>query len=388
MTALEAALDEFGRAYGRRPDGVWSAPGRANLIGEFTDYNDGFVLPFALAWSARAAVGRRDDGLFRVASLQRDAGTAAPSVATHLSQLAPGATTDWPAYPLGVAWALGEATADLGGADILIDSDVPIGAGLSSSAAIECSIALALRDLYELPLTRPELAAAARRAENEYVGVPTGVMDQMASLCCAAGHALFLDTRSFGMRQVPLELADADLALLLVNTGRTRSLAGSAYADRREDCRRAAAQLGVAMLRDVPSDDLDTALDRLADPVLRRRVHHVVSEDARVLEVVRLLDAGQPAAIGPVLSAGHRSLAEDYEVSSPELDLVVDVALDHGALGARMTGGGFGGTALVLVEAATVPEVTRAVTRAFAGRDLPPPTASPVEACDGASRLA
>lgn len=380
--------ESFRRLFGRPPDGVWSAPGRANLIGEFTDYNDGFVLPFALPWAACAGAGRRDDDLVRVASAQRPGAEGGRFAEERLSALAPGRRGGWAAYVLGVAWAAGQAASGLGGADVYLDSNVPIGAGLSSSAALECSVALALRDLYQLPLSRVELAAVARRAENDYVGVPTGIMDQTASLCCAAGRALFLDTRTLAMRQVPLDLEAAGLAILVVNTGATRALGSSAYADRRRDCRRAAQELGVEALRDVPFDQLEAALASISDSAARRRTRHVVSEDARVLEVVRLLEAGRPAAIGPVLTAGHLSLRDDFEVSSVELDLVVDTALAHGALGARMTGGGFGGAVLVLLEEAAAPRVERAVTDAFATRGWKAPVTSRVAACDGASRLA
>ncbi len=390
MTDPETALDGFRRVFGRPAEGLWSAPGRANLIGEFTDFNDGFVLPFALGWSARAAVARRDDDRLRVASAQRAGdGPRAPVFEVRRAELAPGAGRDWFAYVHGVAWALDHAPGGLpaGGADIYLDSDVPIGAGLSSSAAVECAVALALHDLFGLTATRRELATAARRAENDYVGVPTGLMDQMASLCCTVGHALFLDTRSLEARHVALPLSAAGLELLLVNTNTPRTLAGSAYGDRRDDCRRAAAQLGVAALRDVGPDELDAALAELSDPTTRRRARHVVTEDARVLEVVTLLDAGRPEAIGPVLSEGHRSLRDDFEVSSAALDLAVDTALASGALGARMTGGGFGGAVLALAPAGLAGPLGRAVADAFAAAGLPTPSTSPVAAAGGAARL-
>jgi galactokinase len=359
-----------------------------NLIGEFTDYNDGFVLPLALPFAARACAARRDDDLVRVVSAQRSEGGELPVVEAVLDLLKPGTTSGWASYVLGVIWALREAGAELAGVELLIDSDVPIGAGLSSSAALECSVALALHDLYELRLSRQDLALVAQRAENEYVGVPTGIMDQTASLRCRSAHALFLDTRTFEVRQVPLDLGPVGLTLLVVNTGVKHALGNSAYADRVRDCHRAAEKLGVPALRDVAPENIDAALARIDDDVVRRRARHVISEQSRVLEVVRLLESGRPAEVGPVLSAGHRSLREDYEVSCAELDTVVDVAVAGGALGARMTGGGFGGSAVVLVELAKVEAVTLAVTRAFAARGYTPPQTIEIVACDGASRVA
>jgi galactokinase len=247
---------------------------------------------------------------------------------------------------------------------------------------------LALHDLYHLPLSRQELALVAQRAENEYVGVPTGIMDQTASLLCRSGHALFFDTRTFEVRQVPLDLAPAGLTLLVVNTGVKHALGNSAYADRVRDCRRAAEELGVAALRDVAPETMDTALAQIADEVVRSRARHVISEQSRVLEVVRLLESGRPAEVGPVLSAGHRSLRDDYEVSCAELDTVVDVAVERGALGARMTGGGFGGSAVVLVGLARAEAVAAAIAKAFAARGYSPPQTIEIVACDGASRVA
>ncbi len=308
-------------------------------------------------------------------------------VEAELEGLEPG-MSGWSSYVLGVVWALRESGADLGGVDLLLDSDVPSGAGLSSSAALECSVALALRDLYDLPLSLQELALVAQRAENEFVGVPTGIMDQTASMRCRAGHALFLDTRSLQGRQVPFDLAPAGLKLLVVNTGVKHALGNSAYADRRHDCLLAAAELGVAALRDVPPDEMDSALARLSDAVVRRRARHIISEQGRVLEVVRLLEAGRPDKIGPVLTAGHRSLRDDFEVSCAELDTVVDVSLADGALGARMTGGGFGGSALVLLELEAVAPVTLAVVDAFAGEGFAKPEVFEVVASDGAARVA
>ena len=388
MSTLEASGDGFRRVFDRAPEGIWSAPGRVNLIGEFTDYNDGFVLPLALPFAAQASVARRHDELVRVASAQRREGDEFTVVAAELDELRPGTTGGWASYVLGVIWALREVDADVGGLELYIDSDVPIGAGLSSSAALECSVALALRDLYGLPLSLQELAAVAQRAENEYVGVPTGIMDQTASLLCRSGHALFFDTRTFEMRQVPLDLEPAGLTILVVNTGVKHTLGNSAYADRVRDCRRAAEELGVAALRDVAPETMDTALAQITDDVVRSRARHVISEQSRVLEVVRLLESGRPAEVGPVLSAGHRSLRDDYEVSCAELDTVVDVAVESGALGARMTGGGFGGSAVVLVGLARAETVATAIAKAFAARGYSPPQTIEIVACDGASRVA
>jgi galactokinase len=359
-----------------------------NLIGEFTDYNDGFVLPLALPFAAQACVARRDDDLVRVASAQRLEAGRFSIVEAALDQLRPATMSGWASYVLGVPWALREAGADIGGVELYIDSDVPIGAGLSSSAALECSVALALRDLYGLQLSLQELAQVAQRAENEYVGVPTGIMDQTASLRCRAGHALFLDTRTLEVRQVPLDLESAGLTLLVVNTGVKHALGDSAYANRRRDCQRAADELGVAALRDIAPEKMDAVLAQITDDIVRRRARHVISEQSRVLEVVRLLESGRPAEVGPVLSAGHRSLRDDFEVSCAELDTIVEVAVANGALGARMTGGGFGGSAVVLLDLAAVQAVATAVAKAFATRGYGPPETTEIVACDGASRVA
>jgi len=357
-----------------------------NLIGEFTDYNEGYVLPLALPYAARASVARRGNGLVGIASAQRSDRSEMTVVEARIDSLEPG-TSGWASYVLGVVWALREAGADLGGLEVHIDSDVPIGAGLSSSAALECSVALALHDLFGLSFSLQELACLAQKAENEYVGVPTGVMDQTASMRCEAGHALFLDTRTLEVRQVPFDLEAAGLKLLVVNTGVKHALGSSAYAQRRRECEFAAQQLGVPALRDVEPAAIDTALAQLSDEVVRRRARHVISEQGRVLEVVELLDSGHGAAIGPILTAGHRSLRDDFEVSCPELNAVVDVALENGALGARMTGGGFGGSALVLLEREAAGPVTRAISAAFADRGYGSPQPMTVTASGGATRL-
>ncbi|WP_370444138.1 galactokinase, partial [Streptomyces sp. Root264] len=350
--------DGFVELYGAEPEGVWAAPGRVNLIGEHTDYNDGFVMPFALPHTAVAAVSRRADGRLRLHSSDIEGGV----VDLELDSLTPGSDAGWASYPAGVVWALREAGHPVTGADVHLASTVPTGAGLSSSAALEVVVALALNDLYELGLPGWKLARLCQRAENVYVGAPTGIMDQTASACCEGGHALFLDTRDLSQKQIPLDLAAEGMRLLVVDTQVTHAHSGGEYGKRRAGCEKGAALLGVDALRDVPFDGLDAALARLGDEEeVRRLVRHVVTEDERVERVVRLLESGDTRAVGPVLTEGHASLRDDFRVSCPELDLVVETAVAAGALGARMTGGGFGGSAIVLADAADVDTLTKAV---------------------------
>jgi galactokinase len=388
MNPPQRVSEDFRRHFGRAPEGIWAAPGRVNLIGEFTDYNDGFVLPLALPYSAKVAAARRDDNRVRVVSAQRFDGGRPSVIEARLDELEPRANGGWVSYVLGVVWALREAGCDLGGVELQIDSDVPIGAGLSSSAALECSVALALHELYGLSLSLQDLASLAQRAENEYVGVPTGIMDQTASMRCRAGNALFLDCRTLDVRQVPFNLEPAGLTLLVINTGVKHALGNSAYADRRRDCLRAAAELGVPALRDIEPENMDAALAALSDEVVRRRARHIISEQARVIEVVRLLECGRPAEVGPVLSAGHHSLRYDFEVSCAELDTVVDTAVASGALGGRMTGGGFGGSAVVLVELEAANSVIDSIIASFAAQGFAPPELIGGAASNGASRIA
>ncbi|MEU5740013.1 galactokinase [Streptomyces tendae] len=376
--------ERFRELYGAEPEGVWAAPGRVNLIGEHTDYNDGFVMPFALPHQAVAAVSRRDDGVLRLHSADVDAGP----VELRVADLAPGSDKSWTAYPSGVLWALREAGHELTGADVHLASTVPSGAGLSSSAALEVVVALALNDLYSLGLRGWQLARLCQRAENVYVGAPVGIMDQTASACCEAGHALFLDTRDLSQRQIPFDLAAEGMRLLVVDTRVKHSHSEGEYGKRRAGCEKGAALLGVDALRDVPYAGLDAALERLGDEEeVRRLVRHVVTEDERVERVVSLLESGDTRAIGPVLVEGHTSLRDDFRISCPELDLVVDESLAAGALGARMTGGGFGGSAIVLVEAGDVDAVTKAVEDAFAAAGFRAPRMFGAVPSQGARRL-
>ncbi|MEJ8669738.1 galactokinase [Streptomyces sp. NBC_01614] len=379
-----AVAERFRELYGAEPEGVWAAPGRVNLIGEHTDYNDGFVMPFALPHTAVAAVSRRTDGALRLHSADVEGGV----VELRVEKLEPESDRNWTAYPSGVLWALRQAGHAVTGADIHLASTVPAGAGLSSSAALEVVVALALNDLYDLGLKGWQLARLCQRAENVYVGAPVGIMDQTASACCEAGHALFLDTRDLSQKQIPFDLAAEGMRLLVVDTQVKHSHSEGEYGKRRAGCEKGAALLGVDALRDVAYDELDAALDRLGDDEeVRRLVRHVVTEDQRVEQVVALLESGDTRAIGPVLTAGHASLRDDFRISCPELDLVVDTALADGALGARMTGGGFGGSAIVLAEASDVETVTKSVEEAFAAAGFTAPRVFEAVPAAGARRV-
>ena len=381
-TVIDAAIRGITANCGRAPDVVWSAPGRANLIGEHTDYNDGFVLPFAITERTAVAAARRDDDTITVTSTY-NLGT----FEARLSDIAPGTVTGWAAYPLGVAWAVAQEhwLPALPGADLFIDSEVPPGGGLSSSAALEMAVAGALTDLWGLSLSVAELARAGQRAENEVVGAPTGVMDQYASLLGQADAAVFLDCRSLQARTVPLRLGPAGLALVLADTGERHAHAAGGYAARRASCEKAARQLGVPALRDVETSDLPRIEGEL-DPETFRRVRHVVTEDARVKATVAALEAGAMKTVGRQLTASHRSMRDDYEITTPALDLAVEAALSAGALGARMTGGGFGGSTITLIDARRVPALGTAIKDAFTAARLAPPHVTTVAPGPGARK--
>ncbi|GAA2306691.1 galactokinase [Streptomyces kunmingensis] len=385
---------QFSDLYGYEPAGVWAAPGRVNLIGEYTDFNEGFVMPLALPHTAVAAVARRTDGVLRLHSADIDAPVAELRV-DELTPLSKYGQGGWAAYPAGVVWALRDAGHTITGADLHLASTVPTGAGLSSSAALEVVTAYALNELFELGLSGPELAVLAQRAENVFVGVPCGVMDQMASACATEGHALHLDCRDLSIRQVPFDLSAQGLQLLVVDTRVKHELGDGAYAERRAGCEEGARVLGVSHLRDVAYAELADALGKLeesgVDEKVVRYVRHVVSDDHRVEQVIDLLDTGRSSdvrAIGPILTEGHTSLRDDLRISCPELDLVVATANASGALGARMTGGGFGGSAVVLVESADADAVTKSVLSAFQEAGYTAPRVFPAVPSPGAHRVA
>ncbi len=379
----------FSSTFGSQPEGLWSAPGRVNLIGEHTDYNEGFALPFAINRRTVLALAVRDDRIIRVASALTD-----QVVEISLDDLVPENLNGWAAYPLGVAWALGQETllgerradlANVAGMDVYLDSDVPVGAGLSSSAAIECAMALALNDTWQLGLDRWSLARVGQRAENVAVGAPTGIMDQSASLLGERDSAVFLDCRSFDAEVIGLGFESAGLEVLVIDTGVHHAHATGGYADRRRSCEAGAAALGLTSLREVSVAELEGARTVLDDETFRR-VRHVVTENQRVLDTVRTLREQGASAIGDLLDASHHSMRDDFEISVPELDLAVETARAHGAIGARMTGGGFGGAAIALVPKELLSHVQVAVDGAFAEHGYRQPDTFVVNAADGATR--
>ncbi|ONM48129.1 galactokinase [Nocardia donostiensis] len=364
---------------------MWRAPGRVNLIGEHTDYNDGLVLPIAVPLVVTCAARPTTDGVVRVVSVQRPGeriGVPVGALTTERDRV-----PDWARYPVGVVAEFVRRGHRVDGVELRLDGQVPIGAGLSSSAALCCSVAVAIRDLYTTGVGDRELIDMAQAAENEYVGVPTGVLDHAASLLCTAGHALFLDVRRFretgnaGYEHIPFDLPRHGLSLLVIDTGQPHRLADGGYARRRAECAAAADALGVAVLRDAELTDVQ----RLDDSVLRRRARHVVTENERVRAVADLLRGGaDPRETGPLLRTGHISLRDDFDVSTPALDTAVDAALTAGAYGARMVGGGFGGSVIALVDDAAADKTGDAVRAAFARADFAEPRISRVIAAAGA----
>jgi galactokinase len=382
-TPLDLAA-AFTERFGTEPDGLWSAPGRVNVIGEHTDYNDGFVLPFAIKHSTTVAAATRPDRLVRVAS------TFAPDeapVTADLDTLEEGGVEGWAAYPLGVLWAMEQSGHRCPGMDLLVDSSVPVGAGLSSSAALECSVAVAANELARADVSRRELAVIGQLAENRMVGAPTGIMDQSASLLGEVGHAVFLDCRSGDSRLVPLDLEGAGLELMVIDTRVSHSHSTGGYAARRRSCEQGAELMGVPALRDLSVKDLAEAAGVLDEETFRR-VRHIVTENARVEDAVEILTSKGPADLGPLLVASHASMRDDFEISCAELDTAVDASLEAGAIGARMTGGGFGGAAIALARVDDVPTIRAAVEDAFSAAGFRAPVIFSVLPGAGAARVA
>jgi galactokinase len=378
--SAQSAAELFEKQFGYKPAGVWSAPGRVNLIGEHTDYNEGFVLPFAIDRRTYAAVGLRDDQLARIAS-----SFAGEVIEFEISKISKGAVAGWSAYPLGVAWALVQAGATSQGFDLYVESNVPVGAGLSSSAAIECSVAIALNDLWGAGLSKNVLAKVGQKAENEIVGAPTGIMDQTASLFGQADHAVFLDCRTLDAKATALSLKENGLEIVVMDTRVAHRLTDGGYAARRASCEKAAELLGVSSLRHVTIESLE-ASSHLLDDVVYKRAKHVVTENERVEKTVKLLSELGPKSIGQLMIDSHSSMRDDFQISITELDVAVETAMSEGAVGARMTGGGFGGAAIAIIDSQKVAGLTMAVIEKFQKEGFEKPEIFKVIPDDGAKR--
>ena len=361
MTLID---NKFVEVFGNRADIIAAAPGRVNLIGEHIDYSDGFVLPFAIKDQTYAAVKVRHDRKVRIASVQR----RHKIVEVNLDSVKPGLKGEWERYPLSVVWALGIDK----GLDIMIDGHVPLGAGLSSSAALECSVATALNHLFSLGFSLEELARLTQKGENEYVGVPCGLMDQSVSLMAHAGSALLLDCRDLTTRNIVFDVASSGLELLIIDTQAHHSLTDGGYAQRRASCESAVAKLGITSLRDLTLDQLQNSRQLLSETEFIR-ARHAVTEMKRVLDSVQALETKNFLSLGKLLNQSHASLRDDYNVSCPELNAAVDATIAAGALGARMVGGGFGGSAIALIHKAHTQETIAAVEKAFKNQGFKAP---------------
>lgn len=361
MTSIARHFEDL---YGRKPDVIAEAPGRVNLIGEHIDYSEGFVLPFAIADRTYAAIAARKDGLVRVASHQR----RERIFSIDINDVKPGSKGDWEKYVLGVIWSLGINQ----GVDILVDGNVPAGAGLSSSAALECSVAVGLNDLFLLNLSAPELARATQKAENDYVGMPCGIMDQSVSLMGKAGSALLLDCRDLTTEPIPFDVASAGLELLIIDTQAHHALVDGGYAQRRADCESVVAKLGLVSLRHLTLNELEAARGQLTE-IEYLRARHAVTEISRVMDAVAALRASDFQTLGALINGSHKSLRDDYAVSCPELDVAVSASIAAGALGSRMVGGGFGGSAIALVNQKDIEKVKQSVLAEFEAKRFKKP---------------
>lgn len=366
--------DLFQSAFCAAPESIWAAPGRVNLIGEHIDYSAGLCLPIALNHCTFVAYTKRDDDRVRLVSSYRP---EAPWSGT-IGEINHPDTPHWVKYAAGAASVLGLTH----GFDAADDTCVPGGAGLSSSAAIECAIGMALVEPQNTT-ERKELAATCVRAENEVAGAATGGLDQSASLLCTAGNALFLDCKTWETELIPFDLASQQLELLVIDTRAPHSLNDGQYAQRRTACEKACAELGIEVLRDATATDVA----RLS-PELQPFARHVISEIQRVKDTAAALKAGDFITVGKLFVQSHQSLRDDYQVSCPELDTAVAAALKAGALGARMTGGGFGGSAIAIVHLDQTETVIAAVEHAFAEAGFNQPHFIHTTAGAGARKIA
>ena len=355
---------KFLETFGVEPDLVAAAPGRVNLIGEHIDYSDGFVLPFAIKDRTLVAARKRNDSTVRIASAQR----RNKIVTVDISKVKPGLKGEWERYALGVLWALGVKD----GVDLLIDGHVPLGAGLSSSAALECSVATAMNHLFDLGFNLEELARLTQKAENQYVGVPCGIMDQSVSLMATQGSALLLDCRDLSTKNIPFDVASSGLELLIIDTQAHHALTDGGYAERRASCESVVGKLGIRSLRELTMEQLENSRGSLTETEFVR-ARHAVTEMKRVLDCVQALSDSNFAKVGELINQSHASLRDDYTVSCPELDTAVDAALAAGALGSRMVGGGFGGSAIALIQASKTTETIKAIEKGFSSKGFKAP---------------
>lgn len=357
------------------------APGRVNIIGEHTDYTGGYVFPMAIELGVTAKVTRRSDEKLKISSnLMSDV------IEIELKDLAPKSRQDWSAYVSGAVWAVDRNFPITSGLNIELNADLPLGAGMSSSAAVECSVILAVSTLFGVDVPKRELARWAKDAENIYVGVPTGSMDQVASFFGQRGYALFFDTRDDVIDMVPIDLTTQEAVFAVIDTRSKHALIDGGYAARRRDCETGGALLGVEFLRDI--SDLSFAIDQLrlkgADNQVIKRVRHVVTENQRVLDAVNALKENNLVELGKLMNASHVSLRDDFQVSCDELDQAVLSAHEAGSYGARMMGGGFGGSAIALIKQSKVDELIKNVEQSFANRGFIPPKVYLVTASEGA----
>ena len=374
---LQEAKDGFEKAFGYQSSGVWSAPGRANLIGEHTDYNNGFVFPFGIDRRTFVALAPREDSKCRVASSISD-----EVFEWNLSEEKP-TGMDWALYPLGVAWTMREHAK--GGFDAYFVSDVPVGAGLSSSAAIECSIGIALNEIWNAGLSKQEIALLGQKAENEVVGAPTGIMDQTASMLAQPDSAVLIDCKTLETELVPLGLSKKGLVVAVMDTKVSHRHSDGGYRSRREACEKGAATMKVASLRELSAADLPNAEQKL-DDVTFRRCRHVITENQRVLDAVNALKTSDMAGLGKLLLESHASMRDDFEISIEELDTAVEIAMSVGAIGSRMTGGGFGGAAIAIIEKSKLGELERQCKKVFADKGFAEPNVFAVNPSQGARR--
>ena len=361
MASLENTFVEI---FGHKAEVLAEAPGRVNLIGEHIDYSEGFVLPFAIADRTYAAIARNNDGLVRIASQQRKNRI----FTIDIKDVQPGSAGEWEKYVLGVIWTMGITS----GVDILVDGHVPSGAGLSSSAALECSVAVGLNTLFSLGKSLEDMARATQKAENDYVGMPCGIMDQSVSLMGREGSALLLDCRDLTTESVPFDVASEGLELLIIDTQAHHALVDGGYAERRASCESVAAKFAIPSMRHLTMDVLDARRSEITETEYIR-ARHAVTEIQRVKDAVTALRANDFVTLGRLINESHNSLRDDYTVSCVELDEAVDASRAAGALGARMVGGGFGGSAIALIKADQIESTKDAIRSAYAAKGFKAP---------------